>query len=376
MSGYLGSIGFGYPAAIGAWAATGGERPIIAVTGDGGFGQYMAEILTAVKHEMNITHVLINNGQLGKISKEQRAGAWDVWQTELHNPDFSEYAELCGALGIRVTDAARARRRRSSERSPTTARRWSRSSPTRSSSDDPARTGCRRAFGETRDELHRVAEQVVAPARKPDNEIALRVRRAVSEHRRSSSEGAGLQVTVDGAEIVVSKGGEERRERARVGGAARREFIGEELFPGGLPATTRGSELDPVGRRAARRASTRVADEALERFRGGLAGADDASEINLWPEHFDLAIEAGAEAAGSGPGYGVSPGDEHHPEPYSYVGPWVAPPEGELWRATGFTGAELGYEELRGPVTRYPRRLSSSSAAAWRLPADPQSGFA
>lgn len=104
MSGYLGSIGFGYPAAIGAWAATGGERPIVALTGDGGFGQYMAEILTAVKHEMNITHVLLNNGQLGKISKEQRSGEWNVWQTDLHNPDFSKYAELCGALGIRVTD--------------------------------------------------------------------------------------------------------------------------------------------------------------------------------------------------------------------------------------------------------------------------------
>jgi thiamine pyrophosphate-dependent acetolactate synthase large subunit-like protein len=48
--------------------------------------------------------VLLNNGQLGKITKEQRAGDWDVWQTTLHNPDFSRYAELCGALGIRVTD--------------------------------------------------------------------------------------------------------------------------------------------------------------------------------------------------------------------------------------------------------------------------------
>ena len=105
MSGYLGSIGFGYPAAMGAWAAAPG-RPIVAVTGDGGFAQYMAELLTAVKHEMNITHVLLNNGQLGKISKEQRAGEWDVWQTTLHNPDFSEYARICGALGIRVTDPA------------------------------------------------------------------------------------------------------------------------------------------------------------------------------------------------------------------------------------------------------------------------------
>ena len=103
MSGYLGSIGFGYPAAIGAWAAA-PDRPIFAVTGDGGFAQYMAELLTAVKHKMTITHVLLNNGQLGKISKEQRAGDWDVWQTSLHNPDFSKYAEICGALGIRVTD--------------------------------------------------------------------------------------------------------------------------------------------------------------------------------------------------------------------------------------------------------------------------------
>jgi pyruvate oxidase len=64
----------------------------------------MAELLTAVKHEMNITHVLLNTGQLGKISKEQRAGDWDVWQTSLHNPDFSKYAEICGAFGVRVNE--------------------------------------------------------------------------------------------------------------------------------------------------------------------------------------------------------------------------------------------------------------------------------
>jgi thiamine pyrophosphate-dependent acetolactate synthase large subunit-like protein len=105
MSGYLGSIGFGYPAAIGAWAAT-PERPIFVVTGDGGFAQYMAELLTAVKHHMNITHVLLNNGQLGKIAKEQRAGDWDVWQTSLHNPNFAQYADICGAFGARVETRA------------------------------------------------------------------------------------------------------------------------------------------------------------------------------------------------------------------------------------------------------------------------------
>jgi thiamine pyrophosphate-dependent acetolactate synthase large subunit-like protein/nitrite reductase/ring-hydroxylating ferredoxin subunit len=111
MSGYLGSIGFAYPAALGAWAATQEDdprfagRPVVSVSGDGGFGQYMPEVTTAVKYGMNITHVLLNNHELGKISKEQRAGNWDVWQTSLVNPDFSRYAELCGALGLRVTEA-------------------------------------------------------------------------------------------------------------------------------------------------------------------------------------------------------------------------------------------------------------------------------
>ncbi len=109
LSGYLGSIGFSYPAAMGAWAATqeaGSKfagRKVVSISGDGGFGQYMAEVNTAVKYEMNITHVLLNNGQLGKISKEQRAGNWEVWQTSLTNPNFAEYAKLCGAHGKRVT---------------------------------------------------------------------------------------------------------------------------------------------------------------------------------------------------------------------------------------------------------------------------------
>jgi thiamine pyrophosphate-dependent acetolactate synthase large subunit-like protein len=102
MSGYLGSIGFAFPAAMGAWAANTG-RAVLSVSGDGGFGQYMAEFNTAVKYGMDLTHLLLNNDQLGKISKEQRAGYWEVWQTSLHNPDFAEYARLCGGHGVRVT---------------------------------------------------------------------------------------------------------------------------------------------------------------------------------------------------------------------------------------------------------------------------------
>ena len=73
MSGYLGSIGFAFPAAMGAWAAA-PERQIVAVAGDGGFGQYLAEFTTAVKYGMPISLILLNNSELAKISREQRAG--------------------------------------------------------------------------------------------------------------------------------------------------------------------------------------------------------------------------------------------------------------------------------------------------------------
>jgi thiamine pyrophosphate-dependent acetolactate synthase large subunit-like protein/nitrite reductase/ring-hydroxylating ferredoxin subunit len=110
MSGYLGSIGFAFSAALGAWAATQDQpayrgRKVISISGDGGFGQYMGDFTTAVKYNMAITHVLLNNGELGKISKEQRAGEWPVWETDLHNPSFAAFANLCGGKGFRVTQS-------------------------------------------------------------------------------------------------------------------------------------------------------------------------------------------------------------------------------------------------------------------------------
>ncbi len=104
MSGYLGSIGFGYPAALGAWAAD-PDRPVVAVTGDGGFGQYAMELTTAVKYGVGIKHVLLDNKSLGKISKEQVAADYPVWHTSLRNPDWAEFARQCGATGIRVSAA-------------------------------------------------------------------------------------------------------------------------------------------------------------------------------------------------------------------------------------------------------------------------------
>lgn len=104
MSGYLGSIGFALPASMGAWAAVGDDRPVIAVAGDGGFCQYLAEMTTLVKYNMPIKVIVLNNNELGKISKEQRAGEFDVWATDLSNPEFAEYAKGCGAKGMLVTE--------------------------------------------------------------------------------------------------------------------------------------------------------------------------------------------------------------------------------------------------------------------------------
>ncbi|NQU56128.1 MAG: Rieske 2Fe-2S domain-containing protein [Rhodospirillales bacterium] len=109
MSGYLGSIGFGFPAGMGAWAATQDfeefqGRKIISISGDGGFGQYPMDFTTAVKYGMDITHILLNNSELGKISKEQRSGEFQVWETSLHNPSFAEFAALCGGYGKRVSE--------------------------------------------------------------------------------------------------------------------------------------------------------------------------------------------------------------------------------------------------------------------------------
>ena len=110
MSGYLGSIGFAFPAAMGAWAATQDfeafrGRKVIAISGDGGFGQYAMEFTTAVKNGMDITHILLNNSQLGKITKEQRAGDFEVWQTDMHNPSFATFARLCAGHGVKVDKA-------------------------------------------------------------------------------------------------------------------------------------------------------------------------------------------------------------------------------------------------------------------------------
>jgi hypothetical protein len=175
------------------------------------------------------------------------------------------------------------------------------------------------SFAETRKALHIVAEDLLAPQRQPENEIALRYTRGGFGTPFFVLDGADCQVRVDHNELVHQRGDEELQRRP---------------IPG----------VDPDAARALGEFYG-FACSALEEVRAE-ASDEDPSLVQLWPEHFDIAFELGIEAKGQRANYGASPGDSDHDEPYLYVGPQTAEVSGKLWNATGFKGAELTYSEL------------------------------
>lgn len=87
--------------------------------------------------------------------------------------------------------------------------------------------------------------------------------------------------------------------------------------------------------------------EVLGRLGGHGLPDDDVSEIQIWPEHFDAAIELGAEGSGQRASFGASPGDAAHPEPYVYVSAWgKIDRSNRFWNDLAFNGASLGFEQL------------------------------
>ena len=103
LSGYLGSMGFGLPAAM-VSQITYPDRQVVCITGDGGFTMVMGDFMTAVKYKLPIKIFLLNNKQLAMIMQEQKVENYPNWQTELQNCDFTSYAEACGGLGIKVEE--------------------------------------------------------------------------------------------------------------------------------------------------------------------------------------------------------------------------------------------------------------------------------
>ena len=102
MSGYLATMGFGFPGAIAAKIAY-PDRTVFCITGDGGFSMAMADFVTAVKYNLPIVVIVLNNHQLGMIQVEQIMEHYPNYATDLLNPDFARYAEVCGGIGIHVS---------------------------------------------------------------------------------------------------------------------------------------------------------------------------------------------------------------------------------------------------------------------------------
>jgi len=194
----------------------------------------------------------------------------------------------------------------------------------------------------TRLSLHRLAEDVIKVAREHvTGEWTL----AQTPGGFGTPEwGGGNQIRVEGDDLVVLRDGAERRAPI-TSLAAAGQLIGRDWLPEGLELSEEPLPVDPAAA-AALAAAYAVGQPALEQIRDAGSVGEKPTEPTLWPEHFDLAIEMGDEDAGLRVNYGLSPGDDEHAEPYFYVGPWTAKPEGELWNATGFTGAELDYSDL------------------------------
>lgn len=99
------TMGFSLPAAI-AIREIEPSRPVIAMVGDGGIGITMAELATAVHRQIPVVAIVFNNSKLAAIKYEQEVMGWPEYESYLHNCNFAEYAQACGAHGIRVTDQA------------------------------------------------------------------------------------------------------------------------------------------------------------------------------------------------------------------------------------------------------------------------------
>ena len=101
-----GSMGYGFPAALGAKLAD-PKRPVIALCGDGDFLMNGQELATAVQYGANFVALVVNNGLYGTIRMHQeREYPGRVYGTDLRNPDFAAYARAFGAHGETVERTA------------------------------------------------------------------------------------------------------------------------------------------------------------------------------------------------------------------------------------------------------------------------------
>lgn len=102
-SGGLGTMGFGFPAAIGAKFGLPDEE-VWAIVGDGGFQMTMCELATAVQEKTNVNIAILNNAFLGMVRQWQEFFYEERYHaTPMFNPDFCLFADAYGVPNMRVT---------------------------------------------------------------------------------------------------------------------------------------------------------------------------------------------------------------------------------------------------------------------------------
>jgi acetolactate synthase-1/2/3 large subunit len=103
--GYQGTLGYGFPTSLGAAVGARG-RPVLAITGDGGFGWAMQELATAARYGLNVTIVVFSDGRFGNIRTFQLQKFGATFGDELYNPDFCLLAAAFGVRHARVDTPA------------------------------------------------------------------------------------------------------------------------------------------------------------------------------------------------------------------------------------------------------------------------------
>lgn len=105
-AGYQGTLGFGFPTALGVKVAN-PDKQVISISGDGGFLFAGSELATAVQHKIAAVTLIFNNSAYGNVKRAQiEKYGGRVIATDLHNPDFVKLAECYGAQGLRVETPA------------------------------------------------------------------------------------------------------------------------------------------------------------------------------------------------------------------------------------------------------------------------------
>jgi acetolactate synthase-1/2/3 large subunit len=103
-SGGLGTMGFGFPAAIGAQLAE-PESPVVAIVGDGGFQMTLQELSVVRELELPIIIVIVNNASLGMVRQWQEIFYEERYSEsiESHQPDFVKLAQAYEIEGVKIT---------------------------------------------------------------------------------------------------------------------------------------------------------------------------------------------------------------------------------------------------------------------------------